>query len=47
MLMGGPQALQQSLSLWLAQRDLLMKQLNQSARQLGQTEVNMRALSHW
>jgi hypothetical protein len=47
MLMGGPQALQQSLSLWLAQRDLLMKQLNQSARQLGQAEVNMRALSHW
>jgi DNA-binding helix-hairpin-helix protein with protein kinase domain len=47
MLMVGPQALQQSLSLWLAQRDLLMKQLNQSARQLGQTEVNMRALSHW
>jgi DNA-binding helix-hairpin-helix protein with protein kinase domain len=46
-LTGGPPALQQFLTPWLAQRDLLMKQLNQSARQLGQTEMNMNALSHW
>lgn len=46
-LTGGPQALQESLNLWLAQRDLLMKQLNQSAQQLCQTEVNMKALRHW
>jgi len=46
-LTSGPQALQQSLTLWLAQRELLMKQMNQSARQLGQTEMNMKALRHW
>ncbi len=46
-LTGGPPALQQILTPWLAQRDLLMKQLNQSARQLSQTEMNMKALSHW
>ncbi len=46
-LTSGPQALQQSLNLWLTERDSLMAQLNQSARQLGQAEVNMKALSRW
>jgi DNA-binding helix-hairpin-helix protein with protein kinase domain len=46
-LSGGPQALHQSLNLWLAQRDLLMEHLNQSAQRLAQTEVNMKALTKW
>jgi DNA-binding helix-hairpin-helix protein with protein kinase domain len=44
---GGPQALRQTLNPWLAERDLLMKKLNQSARRLAQAELNMKALTQW
>jgi DNA-binding helix-hairpin-helix protein with protein kinase domain len=46
-LTAGPQQLQRSLNSWSAQREHAMKQLNQSAQRLAQTEVDMKALRRW